>query len=219
MMEDVIIRRFEEQDRQAVRESAWDTAFIGEPADAFFQGKDILSDFLTGYFTDYEPGACFVAESEGKVVGYLIASENAAAMAETFAKKILAGLMARFIFSGAVFRPKNLRMIMAFFLSLFKGEFKMAEIGNEYPAALHINIIKEFRGSGTGSRLIKALEEYLRSRHTVGMHLATMSASSGEFFRQQGFTLLHRYPRSYFRHILGRDIIVYVYGKKLSPKS
>jgi GNAT superfamily N-acetyltransferase len=124
--------------------------------------------------------------------------------------------MARFIFSGYFFRPKNLRMILAFLLSLLKGEFRMSEINTEYPATLHINIAKGFRGSGTGRCLVKALEDYLRSRNVTGMHLATMSESSGEFFRKQGFTLLHRYPRSYFRHILGRDIIVYVYGKKLS---
>jgi GNAT superfamily N-acetyltransferase len=214
-MEEIIIRKFKAEDREPVRDIAWETAFIGEPADAFFSGKEILADFLTFYFTDYEPDSCFVAVAGSRVVGYLIGSQDSLRLASTFKNKILAGLLGKFIFSGAIFRRKNLRAIFSFFLSFLKGEFNMAEVRISYPAVLHINLKKEFRGQGVGERLILAFEEHLRSKGVRGVHLATVSEQSSVFFRKQGFSLLYQYRRSYFRYLLGKDIRVHIYGKKL----
>ena len=214
-MEELIIRKFKAEDREPVRDIAWETAFIGEPADAFFSGKDILADFLTLYFTDHEPDACFVAVAGTRVVGYLIGSLDSLRLASTFKNKILAGLLGKFIFSGAIFSWRNLRMIFNFFLSLLKGEFNMAEVRISYPAVIHINLRKDFRGQGAGERLILAFEQHLRSKGVKGVHLATVSEGAGIFFSKQGFNLLDQYPRSYFRYLLGKDIKVYIYGKKL----
>jgi GNAT superfamily N-acetyltransferase len=214
-MEEVFVRKFNSLDRQAVRDIAWETAFIGESADAFFSGKEILADFLAGYFTDYEPDSCFVAVAGSQVAGYLIGSRDYRKMEEVFKKRIFWKLLVKFIFSGAVFRRKNLRLALSFALSFLKGEFNMSEIKADYPAVMHINLRKDFRGKGVGARLIRAFEEYLNSFGVKGMHLATMSETAGGFFRKQGFSLLSQYRRSYFRYILGKDIKVYIYGKKL----
>lgn len=214
-MEEIIVRKFKAEDRESVRDIAWETAFIGEPADAFFSGKEILADFLTLYFTDYEPDSCFVVVAGSRVVGYLIGSQDSLRLASTFKNKILAGLLGKFIFSGAIFRRKNLRIIFSFFLSFLKGEFNIAEVRIIYPAVLHINLRKDFRGRGAGERLILAFEQYLRSKGARGVHLATVSERSGIFFRKQGFSLLCQYRRSYFRYLLGKDIVVHIYGKKL----
>ena len=71
-MGQVTIRKYMPQDRSRVRKIAWDTAFMGRPASAFFEDQEVLEDFLTFYFTDYEPESCFVAESDNKVIGYLL---------------------------------------------------------------------------------------------------------------------------------------------------
>jgi GNAT superfamily N-acetyltransferase len=214
-MEETIVRRFKSEDRESVRDIAWETAFLGESAEAFFTGKEILTDFLTLYFTDYEPDSCYVIESAKRVEGYLIGSTDCRTLALTFKNKILFGLLIKFIFSGAIFQGKNLKMIFAFLLSLLKGEFNMKEVTGDYPATLHINIRKEFRGKGAGLRLISAFEQHLRDKGGKGVHLATMSTGAGDFFRKQGFSLLCQYRRSYFRHVLGKDITVYIYAKKL----
>jgi len=214
-MEEVVIRKFKAEDREPVRDIAWETAFIGEPAAAFFSGKSILADFLTLYFTDYEPDSCFVAVFKSQVVGYLIGCRDTRVMASIFKKKILAGLLAKFVFSGAFLRLKNLRLIFNFARSLFKGEFNMEEVSSDYPATLHINLKKDFRGKGAGARLISVFLEYLGSKGVKGLHLATMSSATGAFFRRQGFILLSKHPRSYFRHLLTQEVSVYIYAKKL----
>ncbi len=215
MLEEIIIRKFKVQDRQAVRDIAWETAFIGESAEVFFWGKEILADFLTLYFTDYEPDSCFVAESQSQVVGYLIGSLDSLRLAGIFKNKILFKLLAKFILSGVLFRWKNLRVISGFFLSFLKGEFNTIETETSYPATLHINLRNGFRDKGVGSRLIFTFEQYIKSKGIRGVHLATLSESAGVFFRKQGFNLLFKCRRTYFRHILGRDIALYIYGKKL----
>ena len=47
-MEDIVIRKYKREDRQAVRDIAWETAFMGKPADVFFSDREIFADFLTG---------------------------------------------------------------------------------------------------------------------------------------------------------------------------
>ncbi len=214
-MEETIIRKFKFEDRESVRDIAWETAFLGESADAFFSGKEILADFLTLYFTDYEPGSCFVAVSANRVEGYLVGSTDCRRLALTFKNKILHGLLIKFIFSGAIFRRKNLKAIFAFFLSFLKGEFNMKGDIGDYPATLHINLRKDCRGAGAGARLISAFEQYLKDKGVQGVHLATMSTAAGDFFRKQGFSFLCQYHRSYFRHVSGQDTTVYIYVKKL----
>ena len=91
----------------------------------------------------------------------------------------------------------------------------MEEVSSDYPATLHINLKKEFRGQGAGARLISVFQEYLVSKRVKGLHLATMSSAAQAFFSQQGFILLSQHPRSYFRHLLTQEISVYIYVKKL----
>jgi GNAT superfamily N-acetyltransferase len=91
----------------------------------------------------------------------------------------------------------------------------MADLNRDYPATLHINIRAGFRNLGIGSKLISVYFDYLKQEGIDGVSLATMSEEGKKFFLSQGFRLLQQYRRSYFRYILGRDITVYIYAKKL----
>jgi GNAT superfamily N-acetyltransferase len=214
-MEEIVCRKYEASDRRWVRDIAWQTAFFGECADVFFSGREILADFLTVYFTDYEPQSCFVALDKAGVVGYLIGAKDAGILEGVFIKRILPRLLVKSVIQGLFFKKKNLDFLCHCLLSFLRGDFPMTDLSRDYPATLHINIRPDFRGMGIGSRLICAYLDYLRDEKVNGVHLATMSEKSGRFFLSQGFELLHRYSRSYFRYILGRDITVYIYGRKL----
>lgn len=214
-MEEIIIRRYKKSDRPFVRQIAWDTAFMGRPADIFFEDKDILMDFLTQYFTDYEPQSCFIAESNNLVQGYLIGAKSTNLLKDVFQFKIFPKLLIKVIENGVLFRKKNIIFMFNCFTSFLRREFKMPDFNAEYPATLHINILTNFRNLNAGSRLITAYLNYLSEEKIPGVHLATMSDEAGEFFRKQGFIPLHKGKRSYFRHILSRDLPLYIYGKKL----
>jgi hypothetical protein len=67
-----------------------------------------------------------------------------------------------------------------------------------------------------GSRLLGRYLEYLKGKDVAAVHIATMSDEGARFFEGQGFKLLFRAPRSYFRNLLGRDIEVCTYGRRIA---
>ncbi len=155
-MEDIVIRKYKREDRQAVRDIAWETAFMGKPASVFFSDREIFADFLTLYFTDYEPESCFVAESKGNVIGYLIGAENETRLKKNFVFKIIPKLFIKAIARGVLLKKKNSRYLKNCFNSFLKGEFRDPDFSEEYPAILHINIIESLRKSGIGSKLVSS---------------------------------------------------------------
>jgi len=214
MAEDKIkIRKYEKRDRGAVREISCSTAFIGEDTDVFFEGRELIADALTLYFTDYEPGSCFVAENNGEVVGYIIGAKDE--MVSNTNVKLASRLFIKALTSHELLKKKNIIFLVHCLSSFLKGEFIQPEFSKDYPAILHINLKEGFRKQGIGAQLIGAYLDYLKENKVKGVHLATMSSGAADFFSKQGFKLLLSAKRSYFRYILHKDIIVYVYGKHL----
>lgn len=207
-----IIRKYSFRDRAAVRRICCETALMGEPSAIFFDDNEIFADALTAYFTDYEPESCFVAEYDNNVIGYLLGSKDTRRMDKIVAGKIAAPLLIKALRRGALIHKKNVKFLFRVFLSLMKGEFKTPVFSKDYPATLHINIIKEYRMAGIGSKLINAYLDYLRAQEVKGVHFATMSDKAGQFFSKLNFQLLFHGQRSYFRYFLDKNIPVYIYG-------
>lgn len=214
--DDIVIRKFEVKDRQALRKIACETAFMGKPGSVFFEGEEVFADALTIYFTDYEPESCFVAEVEGQVAGYLIGTKNTATLEKISNARIYPWLLLKAFTQGVFFKKKNIGFIYRILLSALKGEFKAPDFSRQYPATLHINMREKFRNLGAGAKLICAYLDYLAKENVRGVHLATFSNAGNNFFNKQGFELLYKAHRSYFRHILHDDICISVYGRKLS---
>lgn len=214
-MEEVIIRTYNEKDYQAVREIAYDTAFLGDSANSFFDDRELLEDFLTAYFIDYEPESCFVAEIKGIVIGYLIGLKNTHAVSVFSRFKIFLKLLHRAITNNIIFRRKSMLFVINCIKSFIKGEFKAPDFSKDYPATLHINIKEDFRNRGIGEKLINTYLNYLVKEKIKGIHFATLSERAAHFYRKLGFVLLYECRRSYFRNILHKNVIYYVFGKKL----
>jgi ribosomal protein S18 acetylase RimI-like enzyme len=213
-MGEVLIRPYLKNDRAFVRDIAWKTAFMGEPADAFFADREIFSDFLTAYFTDYEPESCFVAQDDKNVVGYLIGCKNTRNLNKTFLIRILPLLSVRLVIRKALFKKKNIVFLAHCLTSFFKGEFKMPRLPGNAQATFHINIKNGFRGQGIGSRLLLVFLDYLKKYGAKTVYMSTMSDKSGLFFESRGFGRFYRASRSYFRYILGRNITVDTFVKQ-----
>lgn len=215
-MNDIIIRHYQKEDRAAVRDIAYNTAFFGESGQAFFTDREILSGVLTAYFTDCEPGSCFVAETDSTVIGYLIGAKNTDKIFNCFLIKIAPGLFLKSIWRGTFFKFKNIKFIYHFLRSYFQGEFDLPESVKKYPATLHINVRGGYRNFGIGAKLIDAYCQFLVQEKIDGVYLQTMSENSSRFFQHQGFAILKQGKRTYFRYLLNKDIPIYLCGKKLS---
>lgn len=211
----IIVRKLEAGDRESVRRIARDTALMGESAALFFDGPEVISDAFSLYFTDYEPSSCFVAEVDGRVIGYLTGAIKKIACEKIFKAKIALPLFFKALRSGVFLKIKNLVFISACLLDWLKDGIKTPNFNQEYPATFHINIKNGFRGQNIGERLIHAYLDYLKSRGIGGVHLATMSDRAANFFSHQGFKQLYKGKRSYFKYILHRDVPLYIFGKLL----
>jgi len=210
-----LIRKYQPSDRDEVRRICVETAFMGEPGNKFVDGDELLADFLTAYFTDCEPDSCFVAEEGGKVIGYLIGAKDCSKIGNVFVSKKALSLFLKAIFSGALFKLKNLCFIRGLILGFLRGEFRQPDFSRNYPATLHINISSGFRGKGIGAQLIREFFQYLKDNEVKAVHCATFSNKAACFFEKEGFSRIACFRRSYFHSLLKRDIEVYVYGKRI----
>src|SRR4028119_833664 len=72
----ITIRKFEKRDREIVRRLCCDTGFLGEPIDPVFEDRELFADYLTAYYTDWEPESAFVLLVNGDIRGYLLGSRR-----------------------------------------------------------------------------------------------------------------------------------------------
>jgi GNAT superfamily N-acetyltransferase len=208
-----VIRKFQTKDRGEVRQLVCDTALMGDSCNRFFKGEEVFADALSMSFTDYEPESSFVAEVNQKIVGYVLGSKDIPRLSKISGKTITP-LIVKAIRQGVFVKKENIIFFGRCILSFLRGEFFGPDFIKEYPATLHINLKEEYRGLNTGAKLIQTYLDYLRESNVRGVHLATMSDKAGRFFAQNGFKLLFEGKRSYFRHILYKDIPLYIYGLK-----
>ncbi|MBN1794188.1 MAG: GNAT family N-acetyltransferase [Candidatus Omnitrophica bacterium] len=209
------IRVFYEADREAVRRISRETAFLGEPYERFFSDGEILADALTLYYTDYEPGSCFVATEADRVVGYLTGARDVTAMRCIVRKKIAPALLVKALQKKALFHRGKIRFLGHILVSFLKGEFFAPDFSKKYPATLHINLEKGYRGRKIGKRLIECYIAFLRGEGVRGVHFGTMSERAKGFFLKLGFSVLSSTRRSYLRYQLKRPLPYYILGKVL----
>jgi hypothetical protein len=69
-----LVRPYRPEDREAVRRICCETGFLGRPIEPLFADRELYADLMTGPYLDHEPEWAWVAESDGVVVGYLLAS-------------------------------------------------------------------------------------------------------------------------------------------------
>ncbi|MBF0569335.1 MAG: GNAT family N-acetyltransferase [Candidatus Omnitrophica bacterium] len=213
-MLDTVIRKYRFSDRQTVRRISLETAMMGQPAAAFFDGNEVFADALTLYFTDHEPESCFVAQVDGKVVGCLTGARDTRCMDELSGRKILWPLLWKAACSGIFLKGRNIRVLLRSLWLALGGGFFLPDFYQDYPATLHINVLDGYRASGVGGKLMEAYLSYLQGEKVRGVRMATMSEQAGHFFQTQGFSFLYRSTRPYFREVLKRDVPFLIYGKK-----
>lgn len=214
-MSQITIRSFKAEDREDVRRISCETAFLGLPLSLFIDDESIVADALTRYYTDFEPGSCFVAILNNKVVGYLTGALNVRTMSKIFAQKITGPILVRAFIKGVFFRKNTIVFLWNVFKSIFRQEFASPDYSRQYPATLHINIEKNLHRHHIGSQLISRYLTYLEENAVGGVHFGTLSFGAKEFFLKNGFLLLYQGHRSYLRYITHSVADYYIFGKIL----
>ena len=182
-------RLFEAADREAVRRICCETGFMGKPVDPLYSDREAFADFFTGYYTDYEPQHCLVAESnDGEVVGYILTAKDHQRHPRRQAWVVLRNLP-RVLFKMITGQYGRSDFRFLGWLMLRGG--KETPDAPKAAAHFHINILPEWRGEA-GRHLLVA---FLRAipKWDIGLMYGQMqiysTRRSERMFEKFGFHL------------------------------
>lgn len=189
-MDPLTIRPYRGSDREAVRRICCETADKGEPVEQFFRDREVFADLVTRYYTDQEPGSAWVAESGGRVAGYLTGCLDTRRYWRAVRLRIVPAALARALARGTFLHRETGRLFVKGVRAFLRGDLRRPVDLARYPAHLHINILRELRGRHAGRLLMERFIGQCRAAGVRGVHLVTRAdnADAHRFFERMGFT-------------------------------
>ena len=215
-MTPVTVRPFAPQDREAVRQICCETADCGGPVEHFFQDRDIFADLLLRYYLDDEPQSCWVAEADGRVVGYLTGCLATRRYRRRMAWRIVPAVVWKALRRGTLAHSQTRALLTAGAAVWLRGGFAADAALRAYPAHLHVNLLDGFRGQATGGALVRQFCDQVAAARVPGVHAVVRddNPAACAFFERLGFTRVSRHPTTL---ITGRPHHTVVYGKHIGP--
>ena len=188
--EPFIIRSYRRSDREAVRKLCCDTGFLGEPIDPVYEDRQLFADFLTTYYTEWEPESSFVIECNGEICGYLLGC-----------RKPLRNQLYSFWQNVSLFLKALSRYFRYHERSRRFIRWALVHGWREVPAAprrvphFHVNLLPDARKMSTTRALMSAYLSYLYrcGEKRVYGQIVTFESRRGEkMFERYGFKVLNR---------------------------
>jgi len=188
-MPETIVRPYRSEDRDAVRRVCVATGYMGSPITPQWRDAQSFADVFSGYYTDHEPESLLVADRDGDVVGYLLGCRDTAATPN------IVGAFARAaVTRGIAVRPGTARFVWRSVVDSLAATLRRdvpatKVLDPRWPAHLHINLLPEIRGHGTGAVLVRTWLERLTGTGVPGCHLETLAENTEAiaFFSAMGF--------------------------------
>jgi ribosomal protein S18 acetylase RimI-like enzyme len=185
------LRPFQPADRDALFKIAADTAYFGDPIEAYLEDRRIFLDAFYAYYTDLEPEHIWVAEAGGELAGFLTGCIDTKRQQLQTHEIIRPRVWRKFLRGAYRIGPKGLRYLLELFLAGLRREGTKVDL-QRYPAHLHINVAAAWRGKGLGRRLMLAYLDQLREIGAPGVHLQTTSRNEAacRMYESLGFRLV-----------------------------
>jgi hypothetical protein len=184
------IRSLRKTDREAVRQLCCDTGFLGAPIDPVYEDRELFADFLTTYYTDWEPESSFVIDKDGEIRGYLLGS-----------RKPLRNQLYSFWQNVSLFLKALTRYYRYSAASRRFVRWILMYGWREVPAAprrvphFHINLLPDARKMSTTRALMSAYLSYLYrcgEKRVYGQIVTFESRRGEQMFERYGFKVLNR---------------------------
>lgn len=169
------IRPYRPEDRAALFDVCVRTADAGSDATGVFSDDELWGLLFAVPYAERHPDLCWVVEAgDGRVIGYLVATDDTDAFERWFRDEWWPRFAERFP-RPAREETREERML-AYAYGRGPGREPNAD---EYPAHLHIDLLPETQGQGLGRRLLDTLFAELTRRGVAGLHLGMDPANSG----------------------------------------
>jgi ribosomal protein S18 acetylase RimI-like enzyme len=178
-----MIRPYRGADRDALAEICVRTGAAGSDARGRYSDDALLAEVYCLPYLQLEPTLAFVLEREGAPAGYVLGAADTREYVERYRSAWLPGFAARWHVSGS-----DAEVVRA---GLHPSAMLIPEL-REYPAHLHIDLLPETQGSGSGRRLIETFCAAVAARGARGVHLGVDAANTNAiaFYSHLGFAEL-----------------------------
>jgi ribosomal protein S18 acetylase RimI-like enzyme len=212
-----LIRKFCAGDRAIVRSLCCDTGFLGNPIDPVFEDRRLFADFLTGYYTDWEPESAFVIEVDGQVKGYLLGSR------QPFRQQVYSIYQNAVLFLRALWHYWGYNAASRRFVHwiLLHG-WREVPAAPRRTAHFHINLLPEARNVPTTRALMDAYLAYLAEhgeKRVYGQMVTFESRRGAKMFERYGFRVLNRAEISKYRRFHPEPVYLCTVIKDLEENS
>jgi GNAT superfamily N-acetyltransferase len=193
MPTDATVRKYEPRDRQAVREICRLTGLKGDPSWRFFEDGEILTAIYADYYLDHEADMCFVAEKEGKVVGYQLFCRDTKRKNRIMMTRVYPRLALRMAWKilTAQYRERHTYETLWWILARSWRE-RFRKPLDDFPLHGHINIHPDHRAGGIGRLLNEASRKYNMEQNLPGTHIIIREPEG-----EERFSLYFRRERNY----------------------
>jgi ribosomal protein S18 acetylase RimI-like enzyme len=213
---DTTIRYYQPADQLVLFEISADTAFFGEPVEAFLEDRRLYNDAFTRYYTDFEDPFVWVANSSQGVIGFLLGCCDTFRQSKVWRSYIITKVLVRAISGKYRLGQRTASYAWGMLVGQIRGEEPRVDL-NVYPAHLQNDVKQGYCGMGVGKRLIDAYLNQLYQLGRCGVHLATTSHNEAacRLYENIGFQLLESHPNRFWTKMLGYEVENLSYGLKL----
>jgi len=211
------IRRFQPGDRARVRELCCETGFLGTPIDPVFEDRELFADYLTAYYTDWEPQSSWVLLVNGEIRGYLLGSRfPLRQQAYNFYNNIALFLR------GIVRYPRYSEASKKFVRWILTQAWREVPAAPRRCAHFHINILADARQIATSRALVESYLQYLHEcgeKAVYGQMVVFEDRRGTKMFERYGFKVLNKAEITKYRDLHPEPVYLCTIIKDLTENS
>jgi len=209
------VRSYRVGDREEVREICRRTAFRNLGYQAVFEDGELFADYWTRYYTDFEPESAWVAEQDGRVMGYLLGCLDTRRQIRITAWRIVPPLLVRLLWRWATGRYR-VPVTHRFLRWLWRKSWREAPPLplRAFPAHYHCNILVDGYRQNLYTRLALLFLDHAARRGVRGVHGSVLDPQQKGVWQRmvQRFNQEHpgeithaERPTEFYRDVLAVD--------------
>ncbi|MDI3259041.1 MAG: hypothetical protein QJR02_05025 [Sinobacteraceae bacterium] len=158
-----VVRPYRPEDAPAIRRLCADTAFFGRPIDGVFIDREAYADLSVQPYLREQPDLAFVAEVQGRIVGYLLgaARPDFGRRRVFWGARVALRMLGRYLRGAYRCSPDRGRFVRWLVMRSLRERPRRPK---GCVAHLHFNLAVEARGRGMAHALWRRFEAALRAR-------------------------------------------------------
>lgn len=211
------IRNFQPADRARVRELCCETGFLGNPIDPVFEDRELFADYLTAYYTDWEPESSFVLLVNGDIRGYLLGSRFPLRQ-QIYNLYNNAALFLR----GIVRYPDYNDASKKFVKWILTQAWKEVPQAPRKTAHFHINLLADARSVAYTRGIMDAYLKYLHDageKRVFGQMVVFEDRRGTKMFERYGFKVMNKREITKYRDVHPEPVYLCTVVKDLDENS